>query len=118
MFEHEVRPDTSVARTPSLQKGRQEIIERVYEAAEPEFIAEYRSFLIEYAEWHEDFIAGDVTSEYETRSRDLTSHEKKALGGLYQSLQKEGIIEKTGGYRKRDQGSPAAVYRLKNINGK
>lgn len=35
-------------------------------------------------------------------------------GGLFIQLQKKGVVEKTGGYRLRDQGNASAIYRLKN----
>lgn len=102
----------SVRQSPSIEE-RQETIERVYAEADENFIAGYRNFLIWFADRVDDFIAGDVTERFEKSFRKLKPRETKQLGGLYQVLQKEGVIEKTGGYRKRDQGSPAAVYRLK-----
>lgn len=106
-------PAAEMPSSPPSMEERQLTIERVFEEAEPEFIQMYRAFLLSYAGRVEDFIAGEVTAEFNEAHRRLTAHEKKALGGLYQSLQREGAIEKTGWYRARNQGSASAIYRLK-----
>jgi hypothetical protein len=99
--------------SPPSNNPRQEIIERVFEEAEPEFIQMYCAFLLSYAKRVEDFIACEVTAEFNEAHRPVTKIEGKQLGGLYQSLQRVGAIEKTGSYRARNQGSASAVYRLK-----
>jgi hypothetical protein len=111
--DNQLPPATSGEQSRPSINERQGIIERVFEEAAPEFIQMYRAFLLSYAERVEDFIANQVTSAFGEQFRPLTEKEGKQIGGLYQRLQTEGILENTGEYRKRDQGSPASVYRLK-----
>lgn len=104
--------DNIIAGQPPSIGPRQDIIERTYKSAEPEFIQMYRAFLLAYAERHEDFIAGEVTAAFGEIHRPVSETEGKQLGHLYQLLQRDGSIEKTGGYRARNQGNASAVYRL------
>jgi hypothetical protein len=102
------------AEQPALSiEARREIIMRVFDTAGGHFISSYVKCLVEYGLTHQDFIAGDVTALFEKRNGLLTIHEAKSLGGLFMQLQRKGVIEKTGTFRSRNQGSPAAVYRLK-----
>lgn len=105
----------SLCSPPALVQpiSRQKIIKRVFERADKNFIARYTACLIEFGGTHQDWIAGDVTNFYEKRNGKLSMREGKQIGGLYQSLQKEGLIVKTGDYRSRDNGNMTAVYRLK-----
>lgn len=99
----------------SLGNPRQEKIDRARERVDPLFVERYRRFLLLFSQDHADFIAGEVTAEFEKQFKPLDASEKKALGGLYQQLQREGSIETTGSYRKRNQGNPSAVYRRKSV---
>jgi hypothetical protein len=94
-------------------EARREVIMRIFGTADGHFVSSYVRCLVEYGLEHEDFIAGDVTALFEKRNGLLTIHEAKSLGGLFMQLQRKGVIEKTGMFRSRNQGSPAAVYRLK-----
>jgi hypothetical protein len=99
---------------PSISiEARREIIMRIFDAADGHFISTYVRTLVDFGFSHEDFIAGDVTAVYEKRHGELSVHEQKSLGGLYMQLQRKGVIEKTGGYRARNQGNASAIYRLK-----
>jgi hypothetical protein len=106
-------PAPEATEESTFSETRQEVIERVYAEAEAEFIQMYRAFLLAYAKHVEDFIAGEITHEFEELHGKLSTVEGKQLGGLYQSLQRDGEIEKTGGYRVRNQGNPSPIYRLK-----
>lgn len=77
-------PVAELPKSPPLSVERQEIIERVHEAAEPEFIQMYRAFLMSYAERVEDFIAGEITSGFEQQHGKLSVIEGKQLGGAFQ----------------------------------
>ena len=103
-------PANAVMRT--RQPSRQKQINAVFEKADKATFFKYRCVLVQYGTTHADFIAGDVTESFETSVFKLDARHKKALGGLYQRLIAEGVIEKTGEYRKRDQGNMTAVYRL------
>jgi len=104
--------DPLSSRTPA-SNDRRKLIKQVFEKADEAFIARYTEYLMTWGGLQADFIAGEVTAFYERFNNKLSSREKKQLGGLYIALQKERVIEKTGQYRKRDQGNAAAVYRLK-----
>jgi hypothetical protein len=105
-------PQQSV-KEPSTIDARRELIMRVFGEADSHFISSYVKCLVEFGLSHEDFIAGEVTTVFERRNGELSTHEMKALGGLFLQLQWKGVIEKTGGYRLRDQGNASAIYRLK-----
>lgn len=121
LFDGDVANDP-VAQQPSVKEpsnrlsieARREVIMRIFATADGYFISEYVKCLVEFGLTHDDFIAGDVTDVYEKRSGKLSTHEQKSLGGLFLQLQRKGVIEKTGGYRARNQGNASAVYRLKN----
>jgi hypothetical protein len=111
-------PHESSAKEPPSDRlsieARREIIMRIFDTADGHFISEYVKCLVEYALTHEDFIAGKVSEFYERRHGKLSEREQKSLGGVYIQLQRKGVIEKTGTFRSRNQGSPAAVYRLRS----
>ncbi len=92
---------------------RAEQIELAFVHADDDFIEKYTRFVIVFADVHFDFIAGEVTEQFEKRHFKLDDRQKKALGGLYQRLLKSGEIVKTGTYRSRNQGNASAVYARK-----
>jgi hypothetical protein len=90
-------PQQQSVREPSSIDGRRELIMRVFGEADGHFISSYVKCLVEFGLTHEDFIAGEVTAVFEKRNGELSTHEAKALGGLFMQLQRKGVIEKTGG---------------------
>jgi hypothetical protein len=71
-------PAAEMPSSPPLIADRQEIIERTYDSAEPEFIQMYRAFLLSYAERHEDFIAGEVTAAFGEIHRPVSEIRRQA----------------------------------------
>ena len=93
---------------------RAEQIARAEGKVSPEFFERYEQILMAVGQvMRGGFIACDVTEMFERRYRPLTKVEQKGLGGFYQRLLRAGVLEKTGGYRARNQGNPSSVYRLK-----
>ena len=105
--------DHLAGRVDNYAPPRSEHIARAFEKADAVFVERYGLFLISFGMRHKDFIAGEVTAEYETKYGPITLKQKKALGKLYQTVQRTKLIEKTGGYRARNQGNASAIYRLK-----
>lgn len=106
-------PDASAFDAVAVGHPRQEEIERAFEKATALVLERYEAVIRTYGSVMTDFIAGDITDHYEKKWGQLSKHDKKALGGLYQRLMKRGVIVKTGEYRARNQGNASAVYRLK-----
>lgn len=111
MFNGNGEPSVYVTR----QNPRQPQIDRAFEKAEQAFLDQYENFLLTTAAFHPGFIAGEITEAYVKRHGAISIKQKKALGGLYQRLMNRGLIEKTGGYRARNQGNPSAIYKLNRV---
>lgn len=105
--------DTAAATvTAASSFPRKAQIDAAFERADEAFIERYGLVLVIYGKANAAFIAGDVTDYYVKNYGPISDKQKKSLGGLYQRLQRSGVIEKTGGSRMRDQGNLAAEYRL------
>lgn len=113
LFDTQMPPVPPTVHTAAFESPRQAQIDAAFEHADEEFIERYTRFARAYASIYPDFIAGEVTAAFEKKHFKLSPRQKKALGGVYQRMLKSGEIVATGGYRKRDQGNPSAIYRRK-----
>lgn len=98
---------------PPPVRDTKRIIAQVFERADAKFLATHTDVLIEYGHRHTDWIAGEITAAHEAKYGKLGLRAKKQLGGLYQQLQKDGVIERTGEYRQRSNHNMTAAYRLR-----
>ena len=107
------QPSLLTPTTPAVSYPRAAQIERAYAKANPLIMALYEKAVRIGGSILPDFTACEITEIFTAKCGKPDTVTIKALGGLYIRLQKEGVIEKTGGYRARNQGNAAAVYRLR-----
>ena len=86
-------------------------MQRAYDAADEKFKEQYRALLMEFVESGKNFTGEDVQMAYKAQEYELP-REWRAVGSIYSSLRRRGVIEIVG-YETRCQGSPTAVYRKK-----
>lgn len=101
----------AVAEMPR-EESRQSQIDAAFDHADTAFKEEYTAFALLYAASHKDFTGEDVSEAYR-RNRTLPQpREWRAIGGIYQRLIRQRLIEPTREYRLRANKTPTAVYRL------
>lgn len=107
----ELTPPPTVPPVAEIPRQRQR--ERAHDAADDAFLERYTALLLSAGRVLGPFIAFEITREYERRYGAIDERNLKGLGGLFGSLQRQGIIEKTGEYLPRKNGCVQARYRLK-----
>lgn len=90
---------------------RQTVIDSALEKADEKFKRDYTELLMSFVNRRVEFIGEDVRRRWVELGRPQP-REWRCVGGLYQQLQRKGLVEIVT-YRKREQGNMTAVYRGK-----
>jgi hypothetical protein len=107
------REVSRAARVLQGERKRQRAIRQVEENADADWMKAAEKTIRWYAALGDRFTSDDIWANLEKMN--LTTHEPRALGAIFNRLARQGVIEQTGEYRKSVRPechrNPKAVWR-------